>query len=703
MLKPDFRLSLISLALFSSIGVADTQHLKVIDVNADTETLATGYSPTQSLSGTKTVTALMRTPMSVEVVSNKLMKDQGVDHVIDALNYHSGIISNYRGSNQQMEITIRGIGSKNNSSGGTVPTYLNGISYKADYAIKPFFLERIDIVKGPNSVLYGQANPGGVMDLVTKKATGKNLGELQFVLGSNHRYQVGLDLDYKLSETLSGRVIGQFEKTNWKERYVKEQGGAIAPSLVWQPTDSTKWELYGYFAKQPKAGDRNFLVSQGLITSVDGKKIPYDFFPSDPNFHHLSTEQVHLGSQLSHQFNENLSFRQNIRYSRSKEEFKNLVVLSARPNKLSELTRMARAWEEQKNEFGIDNQLESKFSLGKTKHTLLTGVDYRYAHDDSVVKFNRNAPSIDWQNPKYGVNVGNLNVQRHLVQSTGQLGLYAQDQVEIGNLDIMLGGRFDKAKTKVVDLVKDQQKDNQNHQFTWRTGAIYNFDNGFAPYVSYSTSFLPTTEVDEKDKVLKPTKAAQWEAGVKYQPNEKLFLTLAGFEINQRDLVEFDTKTRIAKQVGKVKTKGVEANLSAQLTDEIALLATYAYINKTIKQAPDSQTIGKTPWGIPRHQASLWAKYSIKNGMLNGVGIAGGVRYFGTTWGSNTNNFRVPHFTLYDVALQYDFLPKFNVNMDMQLNVQNLTNKEYVSSCANLTACFYGKERLVSLTTNYRF
>ena len=221
--------------------------------------------------------------------------------------------------------------------------------------------------------------------------------------------------------------------------------------------------------------------------------------------------------------------------------------------------------------------------------------------------------------------------------------------------------------------------------------------------MSYSTSFLPTTEVDEKDKVLKPTKAAQWEAGVKYQPNEKLFLTLAGFEINQRDLVEFDTKTRIAKQVGKVKTKGVEANLSAQLTDEIALLATYAYINKTIKQAPDSQTIGKTPWGILRHQASLWAKYSIKNGMLNGVGIAGGVRYFGTTWGSNTNNFRVPHFTLYDVALQYDFLPKFNVNMDMQLNVQNLTNKEYVSSCANLTACFYGKERLVSLTTNYRF
>lgn len=203
MAKNYFQLSLISAALMSSTAWADS--LKAIDVSVSNETLATGYSPTQSVAGRKSTTALMRTPISVEVVSNKLMKDQGVDHVIDALNYHSGIVSNYRGSNQRMEITIRGVGNKANSNGGTVPTYVNGVSYAADYAIRPFFLERIDIVKGPNSVLYGQSNPGGVMDIVTKKAQGKNQGELQFILGSNQRYQVGVDVERRLTDSLSAR------------------------------------------------------------------------------------------------------------------------------------------------------------------------------------------------------------------------------------------------------------------------------------------------------------------------------------------------------------------------------------------------------------------------------------------------------------------------------------------------------------------
>ncbi|MGC7559911.1 TonB-dependent siderophore receptor [Pasteurella sp. PK-2025] len=702
MANTPFRFSLLSLALFSSMSMADS--LKTIEIQASADTLATGYSPTQSVSGMKTTTALMRTPLSVEIVSNKLMKDQGVDHVIDALNYHSGIISNYRGSNQQMEITIRGVGSKNNSSGGSVPTYVNGISYAADYAIRPFFLERIDIVKGPNSVLYGQANPGGVMDVITKKASGKNQGELQLITGTKNRYQIGLDIERQLTETLSARVIGQFEKNHWKEHYVKEQGGAVSPSLFWQPTDQTKFTLYAYFAKHPKAGDRNFLVRKGMIEPVEGKKIPYDFFPSDPNFHHLSTEQVHVGYQFSHQFSDRLTFRQNVRYSRSKENFKNLVGISA--GKGTTLNRAARAWIDEKNEFGVDNQLENRFTLGNTKHQLLVGVDYRHKHDDTVMRSSprgKNAPAIDWANPQYGLNIETPPLFRSTLESLAQLGIYAQNQIEIGNLDLLIGGRWDKVNMRNEDRLKAKSTSNADQQFTWRTGAIYNFNNGLAPYLSYSTSFMPTTRTDEKGNPLNATRAAQWEAGVKYQPNERLFLTLAGFEITQRDLVENDPKLKVYKQIGKVKIQGAEVNVSAQLSEQLALLATYAQIKKTIKASPDKHTIGKTPWGIPRHQASFWTKYQFNTGALNGLALAGGIRYFGSTWGNNTNTFKVPHFTLYDMAIQYDLARQFNINMDLQLNIQNLTNKQYVSSCANDNACFYGKERNISLTANYRF
>ncbi|WP_159990986.1 TonB-dependent siderophore receptor [Pelistega ratti] len=681
------------LMVLPAIGYSEA--LDTINVVEKKEYFATGYSPMESHSATKTATPLMRTPQSIEIISNKLMADQGVESVIDALGYHSGVISNYRGSNQLMEISIRGIGTK--SEGGQLPIYVNGTSYSAAYAIKPFFIERMDILKGPSSVLYGQVNPGGIVDIITKKATGANKGQVQLVVGSNDRYQLGLDVERKISSTLSARLIGQAERMDWKERFVKERGGMIAPSIKWQPNDKTSLILYSYFSKQPEAGDRNFLVGEGTVKPYQGQKIPYDFFAGDPDYHKVSVKQYHLGSQFSHRFNDHLIFRQNLRYSQSREDFKNLVVMF---NIGSELKRITRAWDEKSRELTIDNQLETNFQLGETRHTLLAGVDYKYYSKDSLIYLGSVAdtPSIDWRHPIYHQKIKQpdlINDDEHWIKQTG---LYAQEQIEWGKLDFLLGGRIDFARIQQKNRLKNTRSNQSEHKFTWRTGLIYNFDNGIAPYINYSTSFLPTTNQDERGNYLKPTTASQWEVGVKYAPNEKFFMTVAGYQITQKNLTNFDMVTRAYKQIGKVRTKGIEVDISAQISQSLSLLATYAYTHQKVIHSLDKESIGTTPWGVPRHQGSLWAKYQFDNGLS----LSAGMRYFGSVHSYNNGRVDVPHFTLYDAAIHYD-LNKVGINADVQFNIQNLTNKKYVSSCARSDTCFYGKERNANMTFNYYF
>ncbi|MEG9475556.1 TonB-dependent siderophore receptor [Mannheimia indoligenes] len=686
-----YSLSLITLAIVAPQVLAQTVSEAELDAIDVKEKLAatTGYIPVYTNVGTKTLTSLARTPFSINVVSDDLMNDQAVRSVTDAVAYTSGMMGGYRGNNALIEISIRGIGNK--SDGGTIPTYLNGSRYQTAFEIDPFFLESINVIKGPNSILYGQANPGGVMDIITKKASGNPHRHLQFIVSNHNHYQVGLDVEQNLSETLSTRLISQLERANWNTQFVKEKGGAFAPSLLWKPTTNTELNVYAYYAKKPKAGDRNFLPKEGTINSVNGKKLPYDMFLSDLNYHGLKSEQMQVGYNLSHKFSPNLTFRQNTSYHNGEENFKNLVYWG---DTGSVLERRARRWDVKTQEISLDNQLEFVFNTANINHTLLSGIDYKRVRED-LDNYMGVAPDFDWQNPVYGVTIAEPSLFSSEVKHLKQLGVYLQDQIEIGNFDFLLGGRYDQAKNSNQDRLNNKTTNNKEGKFTWRTGLVYNFENGIAPYISYSTSFVLSAEKDAQGNFLKPTTAGQWEVGMKYQPTQDTLLTLAGFKITQKDLANYQWQTRSYEQIGEVETKGIEVSLNQQLSDKFSIAASYAYLKKEITADNDGTTIGKTQWGVPRHQASLWAKYKFFDKLTAGVGV----RYMGTTFGNNQNNFTVPAYTLYDMSLAYDFMP----NLNLQLNAQNLTNKKYVASCANNFSCFYGKDRNLSATLNYHF
>ena len=691
-MKP-FTLSILTLSLFPySTFAKENENIALDNIDVITQRIPQSelYSASMSNVATKVSTPLIRTPVDIAVITEKQIQDRNAISISESLSYTSGLISNYRGQNSELEILVRGIGNK--SDGGGVPTYLNGIAYQGSYEIDPFFLESINVIKGPSSVLYGQSNPGGIVDIVTKMPTGKNKNVLQAKVGTNDYYQLGLDFDRRLSETLSFRLLGNLKRLDWKENYVRQKGGAISPSLTWKPNDKTEFTLYAFYQKKPKAGDRNFFMKESILDGVNGSKAPYDFFISDPNFHKLSLEQWHIGSQLSHKFNENVSVHQNLRYNKSENILHNLVGWDLVQNQ-TEIVRKARIFEDRWHEFGVDNYIESKFNTKALRHTLLTGVEYKQSRYD-LLAYLGDAPNINWVNPNYGVTVASPTLQTSSLKTIKQSGIYIQDQIEVGNLDIVLGGRYDYAKSLFVDRKWNEEQKQNDRKFTWRTGAIYNFSNGIAPYFSYSTSFQPEVGLDGNNKPLKPTIAEQYEVGMKYQPSETILLTTAIYRINQKNLVTYEPQTYNKLQTGEIRNKGIEASLAANINENLSLIASYAYTNREVKKNNDTSLIGKTPWGIPRHQGSFWAKYTWTKGILDGLNIGAGVRYIGKTQGNPQNTFTVPHYTLYDASIGYN-LAKISQSLEgasLQLNIHNLTDKEYVSSCANAYACFYGTE-----------
>jgi iron complex outermembrane receptor protein len=194
--------------------------------------------------------------------------------------------------------------------------------------------------------------------------------------------------------------------------------------------------------------------------------------------------------------------------------------------------------------------------------------------------------------------------------------------------------------------------------------------------------------------------------GVKYQiPGGNTLLTLSWFDITQRNVASYNRLTSAYEQIGEVKSKGIEAEVHAQPTPEITLTAAYTYTDVVTKDSNSADEIGHSPAGIPRHAASAWGSYSVLSGALNGLTVGSGVRYIGDAPADATGQYDVPHYTLYDAMVKYDLGQASSAlrGAALQLNVQNLTDKKYVSSCSGEYACFYGSGRSIIASVNYRW
>ncbi len=659
-----------------------------------------------SATATKTDTPIEKTPQSVSVVTRAEMDTRQPSSVKEALAYTPGAAVSTRGSSTSYDfVIIRGF----YTPGPTPNNYLDGIKLQGDYysaaVVDPYMLERVEMMRGPTSVLYGKSNPGGLISMVSKSPTSEPLKEIQFKMGTDNLFQTGFDFSDSLDDDgiYSYRLTGLARSNDQQQDFSKQKRYAIAPVFSWKPDDRTNLTLRANIQNDPSMGYYGWLPKEGTVEPLpDGSRVPVNFTDYAPN-NTYSRYQRMVGYSFEHSFDDTFTVRQNLRYSQIKTSQQSVYGFGATGN---QLTRSIIVSDERYNDFGVDTQLESKFGTGEVAHTLLTGIDYSRLHNDIDNAYGT-APTLDMNNPVY-TDVDFPDAQPFQLNTQHQTGLYVQDQLEWEKWVATLGGRYDWSKQATTIRSSGQKVERNDEQFTWRAGINYLFDNGITPYFSYSESFEPNPSkawaATPADNVAyAPSKGKQYEAGVKYIPKElPVVVTAAVYELTKTNNLTTDPTNPFAQvAAGEVRSRGVELEAKAAVNANINLTASYTYTDA--EYTDDTTYKGLTPVQVPKNMASLWGDYTFYEGALSGLTLGTGGRYVGSSYGDPDNTFKVGSSTVMDAVVKYDLARLGLAGSSVAVNVNNLFDREYVASCFNTYGCFWGAERQVVATATFRF
>lgn len=682
-----------------------------------------GYVAQRSTTGSKTDTAIMENPQSISVVGREQLEQQGSNTVAESLRYTAGVLAGSRPGNRFDDIFIRGFGGFGFTAGYI--QFLDGLKMQRgiSYAVPnvdPYGLDRIEVIKGPASVLYGQTNPGGIVNMVSKRPKETPFGEVELQVGNYNRVQAAFDVGGLVDKEgkLLYRVTGLGLNSDTSVDFTQQQRVYIAPAFTWRPTEDTTITFLNRYQNDPKSFQPNYLPAQGLLVGVPGVprnpygRLPTSFYIGDPSHDSYKREQFASGYELQHRFNEIWTVRQNLRYQHVSSEFYAIPANPgytdvANPNAIG---RAKTSVDEAFDGIVVDNQAEAKFNTGLVSHKVLFGVDYQYSDASRLLGQARGVPALNTINPVYYQNIPRAAFQTDQKQDYSQLGVYLQDQMKIDRLTISLAGRHDQSDIRFDTLTLangSRSIVNQDDKaFTYRAGAIYQLDGGLAPYANYATSFEPAPYLAAGDTPLAPMTGRSWEAGLKWQPfGYDALITASYFDIRQQNVVNPDpANLGFYVQTGEVSSRGVEVEAKARLSQTLNAIASYTYLDAEVTADRLPINVGKRPISVPSNMASIWLDYTIPYGTLAGLGFGAGSRYIGDSAGDPANTFFVPSVTLFDAAVHYDFayVSRQLKGWTARVNANNVFDKEYVSACFVLAnGCFWGARRSVIGTLKY--
>lgn len=674
-----------------------------------------GYLATRSLSGTKTDMPIVRIPQTINVITADQMRDQGAQSVSQALRYTPGVLAETYGASSQFDIytQVRGFRPAFFLDGTRLPFGSVATGW-ASAVMEPYGLERIEVLKGPSSALYGQSGPGGLINMVRKRPTVETLREVEVQTGSFDRAQLAFDLGGPVGEDgkFLYRLTGLVREAGTQVDYIENNRSYIAPALTWKLTpDTTLTLLANYQSEWGGKTGFNYLPTSGTLTWNPNGRIPAHRYLGEPDFDRLKRDQGSVGYAFEHRFNDALTFRQNLRYNETSVDLRALNRIGELLPDNQTLNRAAMGIDAGVDVFTLDNQLEYRFNTGPLAHATVVGFDYRKESSHYIVG-RGSAPPINVYHPVYGRDIADPPYDNFVSQfgDDRQSGAYAQDTIAWGKWSLMLSGRHDWTDSTVENRRTGITTTQRDEATTGRVGLNYLFDNGIAPYASYSTSFEPTGGSDFSGTPFKPTKGEQYEVGVKYQPpGTDSLLTASIFQIRQRNVLTPDPDPALGSlgfsvQTGEVQVRGLELEARTALSRAWTLLASYTYLDDKVTQSNRAGEVGNRLAGTPSHQASLWTDYTLQEGMLDGLGLGAGVRYVGSTY-DTTNQTKTPDYTLIDLNVHYD-LGRASQSLRgarVSLGVTNLTDRYYLTQCSTGQGCTQGVGRTVLATFNYRW
>lgn len=694
-----------------------------------------GYVATQTTTGMKTDVPIVQIPQSVSVIGRDEIDDRKALKVDEALRYTAGVhASPYGGPDPDTDwFYIRGF---NATQTGIFLDNLSLHSYGfGGFQIDPFTLERIEVLKGPASALYGGSSPGGLVNLVSKRPRNErfgyaeaginNFGNAYFAFDINDVFGTADPLDKDAGPTkapasgdpiwlyrLTGRIAGGDQPTD----YSNDLRGVFMPQLTYRPSQQTEVTVYAQIAAldQLNVGG-GFLPYYGTVQNASFGKISRDAYFGEPGLDSSRYTQFMTGYELKHEFENDWIFHSSARYGYlNKREIGPYPYgyldpstgwggnpLPLTPSNL--LYRIGFEGNSEVNSFATDNHFRREFVTGGIAHDVLIGVDYTLYRLDNL-QASGGATPISATDPIYGVPQGPTSVYMDQLLTQQQLGGYVQDQMKFGDGWIAtLNGRYDYVNTESespATLMFSPNYKTHDGAFTGRAGLAYEFANGVTPYVAVSSFFNPVVGVDVDNTGFKPEEGYQYEAGIKYQPTfMDALITASVFQITRQnvtvpdvDNIFFDT------QLGEVRSTGFELEAKANVTRNFRLIGTLTVMDMEITNDTDPLIIGNEPMLVPNVMASAWADYKFDHGPLKGISVGGGVRYVGSSWIDDQNTLKVPSSTLFDAAIRYD-----QETWGVALNVTNILDEVYVSGCQGISGCGYGDSRTITLSAHYKW
>ncbi|WP_232630447.1 TonB-dependent siderophore receptor [Methylobacterium sp. Leaf118] len=673
-----------------------------------------GFVATRTSTATKTNTSLLETPQSVSVIGQEQIRATGAQTLTQATQYTPGVYSGVFGNDARLDwFLLRGFVAHDY---GLYKDGLQLLNYGFNYfRTDPFGLERVEVLRGPSSLLFGSGTPGGMINTITKRPTAVPFGYVEAGADSFGNAYGGFDIGGPVDS--SGhwfyRLTGIGRGGGTQIDAVDADRIYIAPALTYRPDGATSFTLLTSYQKDWTGVTANFLPYSGtVVPNASGLFIPRSLNVGDTRLNTFRREQAFIGYEFETALDATWTIRQNARYSFS-QAFQNSFIgqlgYLAGTNE-TQLARYQFRDSSRVNLFQIDNQAQADFSDGLFRHTALFGVDYKnyQLHDNQASGYQfPGVPALDIVNPVYGVTP--LPVSSYLIDkdSFQQLGFYAQDQIRITDrFSIIAGLRADFASTSVdKQLAPLNSTRRQDQALTYRIAGVYNFDFGLAPYVSYATSFQPQIGFDGRTgATFKPDNGEQIEVGFRYAPvGQRWILSFAAFDLTRSNpLIPIAPFITSFTQIGAVTSQGVEAQFVATLAEGLNITASVTAYDIKYGSNTLPEVAGRTPTATPQVLANVFADYTFQDGPLRGFGFGGGLRYVGSSYAvNNTLQARlvVPEYLLYDATIHYDF----DNGIRASLTGANLGDDRFVSACQDASNCYYGEARRILGSISYKW
>jgi iron complex outermembrane receptor protein len=654
-----------------------------------------GYLANRAMGGTKTDTPLRETPQSISVVTADRITDQGGLSVQETLRYVPGVFADAYGGDARGDYTL--------IRGQEPSRYVDGmqgsrLSQVLEWRRDPFALERIEVLRGPSSVLYGGASTGGVLNEVTKRPQAESRNEIGVQYGSFDRKQLQMDSTGKLTKDGEWlyRFVGVLRDSNSQVDYVPNDRILLAPSLTWRPTNDISWTVLGNYQKDKSSSFSAFLPIEGVLKPGPNGYIPVNRFAGEPNYDRYNITTGGVTSLYEQNFGDALKIKQSFRYSHTDGDYAIMYpdLYSNPTNPFLDANRrtVARIYyarQAAKDAFTSDSNAELKVATGPVSHKILVGIDYLGLSEKTRSGSGLDPRPFDLYAPVYsGFSAPALTDDPAARQ--GQTGFYAQDQMRLGPWLALLGVRQDYVNYSVEGLPTQHDK-----ATTGRAALMYELPFGLTPYVSWAQSFNPVFGAGTCATFCKPVRGEQIELGFKYNPFAGTAINAAIYDTTEKNRLAGDPSNPIySVQTGQARIKGAELEVLTSLTPNLDLIGAYAYTDARIESGDNA---GKRVASVPQQQASLWGKYRLASLGLPDVTVGAGVRYIGDSW-DGIDVLRTPDYTLFDAMVRWD-----NGPWRLQFNATNIADTRNIATCLSFGDCFYGMGRTLLSTATYRF